>query len=176
MLYLVQSAFLSSFGHKFLHERTHIHRVSLLMARDTFLDVAPLLDAACGSNPDTPLGHLLGDYMIGLQHRPVGPQRRPMFRALRALPAWLDATIGPEAAPGASILEATKDASKRLTDERKTGRDKILQDVVLQRMSAGTARNGLDMLAWAEGGFFHAWRLAESLRIASRLQARPGLL
>ena len=60
-----------------------------------------------------------------------------------------------------------KDASKRLTDDRKTGRDEMLEDVALQRMSADTARNGLDMLAWAEGALYHAWRLTESLRIAS---------
>ena len=61
--------FFSSLGQEFLHELTHIDRVSLLMARETFLDVAPLLDAACGSRLHTPLGHLLGDYMIGVQHR-----------------------------------------------------------------------------------------------------------
>jgi hypothetical protein len=31
------------------------------MPRDTFLDLAQLFDAACGSSLDTPLGHLLGD-------------------------------------------------------------------------------------------------------------------
>jgi hypothetical protein len=61
-------------------------------------------------------------------------------------------------------------ASKRLADERETGRDKILQDVALQRMPAETARNSLEMLAWADGAFYHAWRLAESLRIASGKQ------
>jgi len=60
-----------------------------------------------------------------------------------------------------------EDASKRLADEPKSGRDKILQDVALQRLSAETARTGLDMLAWADSAFYHAWRLAESLRIAS---------
>jgi phosphate:Na+ symporter len=85
----------------------------------------------------------------------------------RALSAWLDGTRDPEAAPEPSVFEAMEDASKRLTEERKTGRDKILQDVALQRMPAGTARNGLDMLAWSDGALHHAWRLAESLRIAS---------
>jgi hypothetical protein len=35
--------FLSSLGQEFLHERTHIDRVSFLMARDAFRDIAPLL-------------------------------------------------------------------------------------------------------------------------------------
>src|SRR5215472_8360726 len=85
----------------------------------------------------------------------------------QALAAWLDATKNPEAAPEPSVFEAMEDASKGLAEERKTGRDKILQDVALQRLAAGAARDGLDMLAWAEGALYHAWRLAESLRIAA---------
>jgi phosphate:Na+ symporter len=39
--------------------------------------------------------------------------------------------------------------------------------VALQRMPSATACAGLDMLAWANAALYHAWRLAESLRIAS---------
>src|SRR5215813_9471221 len=85
----------------------------------------------------------------------------------RALAAWLDTTTHPEAAPGAAIFKAMGDASKRLADERTTGRDKILQDVAMQRTTAERARRGLELLGWADGTFYHAWRLAESLRIAS---------
>jgi phosphate:Na+ symporter len=60
-----------------------------------------------------------------------------------------------------------ENTSKRLADERKISRDKILQDVALQRAPAETARSGLEMFGWAEGAVYHAWRLAESLRIAS---------
>jgi hypothetical protein len=42
------------------------------MPRDAFRDIAPVLDAACGSVLDTPLGHLLGDYMLALErHLPA---------------------------------------------------------------------------------------------------------
>jgi len=91
--------FLSSLGQEFLHERTHIDRVSFLMARDAFRDIAPLLDAACESTLDTPLGHLLGDYMMALEYhlpdvmeadsprlargRRDGRRRRPVGRAGR---------------------------------------------------------------------------------------------
>ena len=91
-----------------------------------------------------------------------------------ALAAWLDTTKDPEAVPGPAVFEAMEDASKRLADDRRIGRDKILQDVALQRMPTGTARDGLDMLAWAEGSFYHAWRLAESLRIASGRGGMPA--
>jgi phosphate:Na+ symporter len=83
------------------------------------------------------------------------------------LAAWLDTTKGPEAAPGPAIFEAMEYASKRLTDERKAARDETLKEVALQRTLAETARNSLEMLAWADGALYHAWRLAESLRIAS---------
>ena len=66
-----------------------------------------------------------------------------------------------------------KDAPKRPTDERKTGRDQILQDVALQRMPTEATRNGLEMLAWADGALYHSWRLAESLRIASGRRRTP---
>src|SRR5215471_10004477 len=85
----------------------------------------------------------------------------------RALAAWLEATKDPEETPGPTIFKAMENASKRLADERKMSRDKILQDVALQRAPAETASSGLEMFGWVEGAVYHAWRLAESLRIAS---------
>jgi phosphate:Na+ symporter len=84
-----------------------------------------------------------------------------------ALAAWLGATKGPEAKPDPAIFQALKDASSQLTAERKTGRVQLLDDVALQRTPAPTARAALDALGWADAGLYHAWRLAESLRIAS---------
>jgi phosphate:Na+ symporter len=37
----------------------------------------------------------------------------------------------------------------------------------MQRMPVTTARAALDVLGWANAALYHAWRLAESLRIAS---------
>jgi phosphate:Na+ symporter len=95
-------------------------------------------------------------------------QPPPGFEAAaRALAAWLDATKDPEARPDPAIFKALAEASKQLSAERKAGREQILKDVALQRTPATTARAGLDTLAWANGAVYHAWRLAESLRIAS---------
>jgi phosphate:Na+ symporter len=85
----------------------------------------------------------------------------------QALAVWLDATKDPEVPPAAAIFEALEAAAKQLGAERETGREKILEDVALQRTPPATARTGLDMLVWADGALYHAWRLAESLRIAS---------
>jgi phosphate:Na+ symporter len=99
----------------------------------------------------------------------VSDWRRPASfgKGARALAAWIDATKDPEAAPGAAVFEAMEDASKRLAAECQADRDNMLQDVALQRTPAETARNVLEMLAWADSALYHAWRLAESLRIAA---------
>ncbi len=85
----------------------------------------------------------------------------------QALAMWLDATKDPEASPDPTIFKAVEDASKQLSAERKTDREKLLEDVALQRMATATARAGLESLVWADLALYHAWRLAESLRIAS---------
>jgi phosphate:Na+ symporter len=116
------------------------------------------------------LDHLiqLHDDLTGIPSAVPGWQPPIGFEAgAQALAAWLDATKDPEAAPDPAIFRALEDASKQLSAERKTGRDKMLEDVALQRMPIATARTGLETLAWADGALYHAWRLAESLRIAS---------
>ena len=92
-----QVPFLSSLGREFLHERTHIDRVSFLMARDAFRDIAPLLDAAGGSTLDTPLGHLLGDYMMALEHHLPDVTEADFARLTRAVGAMVAAAVAPSA-------------------------------------------------------------------------------
>jgi phosphate:Na+ symporter len=84
-----------------------------------------------------------------------------------ALAAWLDATKDPAAEPAPAVFKALEDSSKQVSSERKTVRDEMLKDVALQRTPAATARAALDVLGWADAAQYHAWRLAESLRIAS---------
>ena len=87
--------YLWSLGQEFLHERTHVDRVQFILARDAFQDIAPLLDAACGSTLDTPLGHLLGDYMIALEHRlPALTEAEPP-RLAGAVGAMVAAGVAP---------------------------------------------------------------------------------
>ena len=85
----------------------------------------------------------------------------------RALAAWLDATKDPAAAPDPAVFAALEDASKRLRAECKAGRESMLEDIALQRAPAATAHAALETFAWADHALYHAWRLAESLRVAS---------
>lgn len=84
-----------------------------------------------------------------------------------ALGAWLDATRDPAALPDASVLSDLEAAATRLAGERRDGRERLLEDLALQRIPPATARAGIDTLQWADGSLYHAWRLAESLRIAA---------
>ena len=89
--------YLWSLGQEFLHERTHVDRVQFLMTRDAFRDIAPLLDAACGSALDTPLGHLLGDYMIALERRLPAVTEADFPRITNAVGAMVAAAVAPSA-------------------------------------------------------------------------------
>ena len=97
--------FLSSLGQEFLHERTHIDRVSFLMARDAFRDIAPLLDAACESTLDTPLGHLLGDYMMALEYHLPDVMEADFSRDSRARSARWSPPLPPRRPSGSPSLE-----------------------------------------------------------------------
>jgi phosphate:Na+ symporter len=106
-----------------------------------------------------------------LTHLPpaVGREQLPgsFATGARALAALLEFTKNPEASPDPALFAALEDASKRLSADCRAVRQKTLEDVALQRVSAATARAVLDSLGWADGALYHAWRLAESLRMAS---------
>jgi AraC-like DNA-binding protein len=89
--------FLWSLGQEFLHERTNVDRVQFLLARDAFSDIAPLLDAALGSTLDTPLGHVLGDYMIALERRLPAMTEADLRRLSGAVAAMVAAAVAPTA-------------------------------------------------------------------------------
>jgi AraC-like DNA-binding protein len=89
--------FLWSIGQEFLHERTHADRVQFFMPRAAFRDIAPLLDAALGSTLDTPLGHVLGDYMIALERRLPDMTEADLPRLTNAVGAMVAAAVAPSA-------------------------------------------------------------------------------
>jgi phosphate:Na+ symporter len=116
------------------------------------------------------------DHLTGLQDHlqqplPVNDSRQfsggGFTTAARALAGWLDATRDPEAASNPTISVDLEEAARQISAERKAGRDRILEDVAVQRVPAATARGLIETLAWADGALHRAWRLAESLRIAS---------
>src|SRR5215469_2791385 len=93
-----RTPYLWSLGQEFLHERTHVDRVQFLMARDTFRDIGHLLDAICGSVLDSPLGHLLGDYMMALEGRLPAVTESDFPHVTKAVSAMVAAAVEPSAA------------------------------------------------------------------------------
>lgn len=125
------------------------------------------------------LDHLtqLHDDLTSIPSVVGGWQAPPAFDlGALALSERLDATKDPGAASSPPISKALEDAWKQLNAEGKAGRDKMLEEVALQRTPAAIARGVMETLAWADGALHHAWRLAESLRIASSNQPATSLL
>ena len=90
-----RASFLWSLGKESAYERTHADQIQFFMSRDTFRDIAPLLDAALGSVLDTPLGQLLGDYMIALERRLPALIRADFPRLSSAVAAMVAAAVVP---------------------------------------------------------------------------------
>ncbi|HWK63674.1 MAG TPA: helix-turn-helix domain-containing protein [Rhizobiaceae bacterium] len=59
--------YLWSLGETSQSERSEVERVQILLPRDMFQDIAPALDLSRGSVLETPLGRVLGDYMLSLE-------------------------------------------------------------------------------------------------------------
>ena len=85
----------------------------------------------------------------------------------RSLAGWLEATRDPAATPDPAVVEDVETAASELRAERVTNREKLLEDIALQRTAPAPARASLESLVWADGGLYHAWQLIESLRDAS---------
>ena len=145
--------FVSSLGQEFLHERTHIDRVSFLMPRDGFRDIAPLLDAACGPSLDTPLGHLLGDYMIALEHHLPEVTEPDFPRLARAISAIVAVAAAPSAervaVAGAQIDAGRKERVRQVV--RKHLRTPTFRPSILCRL-VGMSRSNLYRLFEDTGG------------------------
>lgn len=62
-------SYIWSLGQVSTTKRSKIDRIDMLLSRDTFHDIAPLLDAATGSVLDTPLGRFLSDFLQILLER-----------------------------------------------------------------------------------------------------------
>ena len=93
----VRVPYLWSLGQEFVNERTDADHAQFFMTREAFRDIAPLLDAACGSILDTPLGHLLGDYMMVLERHLPAVTEADFLRLTKAAGGMVAAAVAPSA-------------------------------------------------------------------------------
>jgi AraC-like DNA-binding protein len=163
--------YLWSLGQEFLHERTHVDRVQFILARDTFRDMAPLLDAACGSTLDTPLGRLLGDYMIALESRLPDVTAADFPGVSKALGAMVAAAVAPSAERMA-VAKPQIDFGRKERVRQAVGRHlrtPTLEPKTLSRL-VGMSRSNLYRLFEATGGvarYIQRERLLEAHAIIS---------
>jgi len=147
-------------------ERSEIERVDLLLSRDTFRDIAPLLDAASGSVLGVPLDRFLGDFLLTLLQRlPHLPESDAPHLAV-AISKLVAACI----APSAARVEAARmqiDVG-RLERVRQTVRTHLQSPLLGPQMlcrQVGMSRSNLYRLLESEGGvtsYIQRHRLTEA--------------
>ncbi len=166
--------FLWSLGQEFLHERTHVDRIQFFLARDAFRDIGPLLDAALGSALDTPLGHLLGEYMVALERRLPMLTEADLPRLASAVGAMVAAAVAPSA-ERLAVAKAQFDLG-RMEKVRRTVnrhlRTPTLRPATLCRL-VGMSRSNLYRL-FDNGGGVARYIQRQRLLEAHALLADPG--
>jgi AraC-like DNA-binding protein len=163
--------FIWSLGQEFLHERTHVDRVQFLMSRDAFQDIAPALDAALGSTLDTPLGHLLGDYMIALERRLPTVTQVDTPRLANAVGAMVAAAVAPSAERSAIAAQQIDVGRRERVRQavRRHLRTPTLAPKTLSRL-VGVSRSNLYRLFEHTGGvarYIQSERLLEARAVLS---------
>ncbi|MGH7789382.1 MAG: hypothetical protein ACRERC_21100, partial [Candidatus Binatia bacterium] len=145
-------------------QHTEHFLASLSLETTDLCTIAPRLVRLCHA-----LDHLRALDADLLQSPPAPSDWQPpagFAAGARALATWLDASR-PPAVAAAAIVSALEAAALQLRGERTSGRAQLLEEVALQRLPAAGARAQLDALAWADTALHHAWRLADSLRLAA---------
>lgn len=163
--------FLWSLRRELSYERTHVDWVQFFLARDTFRDIAPLLDSAVGSTLDTPLGRLLGDYMLALERRLPDVTETDFSGIIVAFGAMVAAAIAPTAARTA-IARCQIDLGRKERVRqavRRHLRTPTLQPKTLSRI-VGMSRSSLYRLFEDDGGvagYIQRERLLEARALLS---------
>jgi AraC-like DNA-binding protein len=162
--------FLLSLGEEMhIGRRQQDERVQLLLARDSFQAIAPLLDAARGMALSTSQGRLLADYILLLERNLPNLTPEDGSRLPSAIQAMVGACLAPSvdrlAAAGRQIdltlMERVRRAVRKNLRSPLLGPDKLCRE-------AATSRSQLYRLLEGEGGvarYIQRRRLSESFAI-----------
>ena len=167
--------YLWSMGQESLSERPiHGDRLQIYLPRDVLRDSAPLLDAVCGSPLDTPLGRLLGDYMVALWHRLPEMAEADLPGLTKTIGAMVAAAVAPSA-DRMAIAELPIDLSRKERVRqvvRQHLRTSTLRPKTLCRL-VGMSRSNLYRLFEDTGGIAR-YIQRERLLEACAILAAPG--
>jgi AraC-like DNA-binding protein len=162
--------FLLSLGEEMhIGRRQHDERVQLLLARDSFQAIAPLLDATRGMALNSSQGSLLADYILLLERNLPNLAPEDGSRLPSAIQAMVGACLAPSvdrfAAAGRQIdltlMERVRRAVRRNLRSPLLGPERLCRE-------AATSRSQLYRLLEGEGGvarYIQRRRLSESFAI-----------
>jgi AraC-like DNA-binding protein len=161
--------FVVSLGDDGYNKQTQDERTLLYLARDSFQEIAPALDAARGTALDTPQGKLLADYMLLLERnlRSLPAESAPPLKG--AIAAMVGACLAPSGGRVAgarpqirlTLMERVRQSVRRQLRSPSLGPDKLCRE-------AAMSRSQLYRLLEGEGGAAHYiqhQRLSESFAI-----------
>jgi AraC-like DNA-binding protein len=145
--------FVLSLGNELISERSRDERLQFYLPRNSFCELAPMLDAVRGTVLNTPLGRLLADYMLLLERNLPDLTPEDLPRLTGAVRAMVGACIVPSpdrlAAATSQIglgrLERVRRAVRRHLRSPSLGPDMLCREV-------GTSRSQLYRLLEGESG------------------------
>jgi AraC-like DNA-binding protein len=159
--------FILSLGQEmFIGRKKWEERVQLLMSRDCFGAIAPMLDAANGVVLDSPQGKLLADYMMLLETNLSNLAAEDASRLPDAVQAMVEVCVAPSADRlvkarsqiNLTLMERVRRAVGKHLRSHTLGPDKLCRE-------AATSRSQLYRLLESEGGvvaYIQRRRLSES--------------
>jgi AraC-like DNA-binding protein len=172
--------FVLSLGTSFANQRGQDSRLQLNVARDRFNGIAPALDSALGRTLSTPLGGLLGEYMLLLERQLPSLTDEDAKNLPQAIAAMVAACVAPSAD---RMALARQQVSAALKDK---ARRYILRNLRLQELGPdtlcrelGMSRSSVYRLLKAEGGlarYIQRLRLTESFAQLSDPSNRKPVL
>jgi len=158
---------------EFTQKRTHLDWIQFLLPRDAFGDIASALDGALGSALNTPLGFLLGDYMVALERHLKGLTEADLPRLRDAVAAMVGAAVVPTAervaVAGRQIDLGHMERVRQVV--RQHLRTPTLKPATLCRL-VGMSRSSLYRLLEAKGGiaqYIQQQRLLEAHSLLGNL-------
>ena len=142
-----------SLGNEMVSERSQDDRLLFYLPRDSFREIAPTLDAACGTVLNTPLGKLFADYMALLVGTLPDLTPEDLPRLTATVRAMVEACIAPS--PDRAAIAASQIDLGRLERVRRAVRSHLhspsLGPAMLCRQLA-TSRSQLYRLMEGAGG------------------------
>ncbi|SEG65741.1 transcriptional regulator, AraC family [Bosea lathyri] len=151
-----RTPFVVSLGRGLVSQRSQDERLQLYLPRDTFGELAPMLDAVQGQALNTPLGKLLGDYLVLLEQSLAGLTPADLPRLTNAVRAMMLACVAPStdhAVAAANQIDISRRERARQIIGRHLRHPSMGTDTLCREL--GMSRSQVYRLLQNDGGVMH---------------------